>query len=166
MKASIIICTRNRLHDLITLFSSLAQQTEKPHEIIIIDSSDIQLAENGVFQNIVHALPGTCIYKHTKPGLTYQRNIGIACATGDIIYFFDDDVVLEPRYVEYMNAIFQKYPEYAGGMGTIKNIPAYHYSWHRMVRCFFLLQLDYASGMFILSVMLTYAYGTHELKSV
>lgn len=104
-------------------------------------------------------------YLHTNPGLTYQRNVGIAHATGEVIYFFDDDVILDKAYLYEMSAIFQHHPEYAGGMGTISNVK--RGSWrYQLFRRFFFLPRERASGTFTWSGMPTHPYGTHQFKVV
>ena len=169
LTSSVIICTRNRLNDILSLFSSLKEQTIKPTEIIIIDSGDRPLNEHVAFSNMFTktTFPTTqLVYKHTKPGLTYQRNVGISCASGDIIYFFDDDVVLQKNYLHEMNKTFVENSSYAGGMGTVINIgppPSWRF---KLFRKIFLLPRDYASGRFTLSGMPTHAYGTTAFKAV
>ncbi|KKP27057.1 MAG: hypothetical protein UR12_C0033G0012 [candidate division TM6 bacterium GW2011_GWF2_30_66] len=166
---SIIICTRNRPKDIIQALNSLEKQTELPNEIIIVDSSDKQLLNFPDFINNFSAtkFPQTnLIYKHTKPGLTYQRNIGIKFATSEVVHFFDDDVVLENNYLEEMNKIFIEHPEYSGGMGDIENIPANKKSFNLLLRKIFMLQRIYSSGKFTLSGMPQHPYGTNKFKPV
>jgi GT2 family glycosyltransferase len=170
LKSSIIICTRNRSDDLEHCIQSIIHQKVRPHELIIIDSSDLPLNEQKSFQQLLfneRILPDIqLVYKHTKPGLTYQRNIGIACATGDIIYFFDDDVVLDCEYVSIMQRTFAEHAQFGGGMGAITNMPA-QAPWHyRILRTIFLLQRDHATGYFTQSGMPTHAYGTKKFKPV
>jgi GT2 family glycosyltransferase len=45
-------------------------------------------------------------YFHTRPGLTYQRNIGIEKSRGQLLFFFDDDVDLESNYIELIEKVF------------------------------------------------------------
>src|SRR3990167_4800057 len=179
LKNSIIICTRNRTNDLIACLNSLARQTVLPDELIIVDSSDQPLGQDFV-DNLSRTLrqasslrqrlrrtqqceqeneawvQGSEIliqYHHTKPGLTYQRNIGIDHAHGDIIYFFDDDVILRPDYIERMQEAFDRNPAYKAGMGDIANIdqnPSRKYQFFRKI---FLLPRQRASGNFTWSGM-------------
>lgn len=169
MFASVIICTRNRDHDLVLCLESLAIQTESPLELIIVDSSDQPVSEKTYFKQLFvqEKFPlARLLYLHTKPGLTYQRNRGVELATGDIIYFFDDDAILEPDYLYQMNRFFAEHLDYGGGMGTIINIPEKQIGWQRALRIFFLLQRDYSRGTFTWSGMPTHAYGMQEMKNV
>src|SRR5581483_3717691 len=99
---SIILCTRNRFSDVLNFLKTVVEQIEPADELIIIDSSDATINEIESFKQIFNKnnFPQTrLVYKHTSPGLTYQRNVGISIATKEIIYFFDDDTILEPDYL-------------------------------------------------------------------
>jgi glycosyltransferase involved in cell wall biosynthesis len=123
--SSVIICTRNRPDDLRVCLDSIATQTMMPWEWLIVDSSDIPLSEQRVFNEYFSSIyfPNiTLIDIHNKPELTHQRNVGIMRSTGDVLYFFDDDVKLERNYLECMNSIFIQHPHYGGGMGSVINI--------------------------------------------
>lgn len=167
MKTSVIVCTRNRIHDLLCMLDSTAKQTVLPDEIIIVDSSTQPINQDDRFQSIWSQSVFSCklIYKHTTPGLTYQRNQGVLLAAGDIIYFFDDDVVLSQTYIEEMNRAFHENPAYGGGMGTVSNIGSYKPRVN-IPRALFFLQRNYASGKFTVSGMPTHAYGRNEFTTV
>lgn len=167
--SSVIICTRNRPDDLRVCLDSIATQTMMPWELIIVDSSDIPLSEQRVFTEYFSSVyfPNiTLIYIHTKPELTHQRNMGIMRSTGDVLYFFDDDVKLERNYLECMNSIFIQHSHYGGGMGSVINIFPRASYWQQILRTIFLLQRDYSSGYFIWSGMPTHAYGTKDFRKV
>ncbi len=167
--SSVIICTRNRLQDLVICLHSLKEQIVQADELIIVDSSTTPLDTNDTFKALfsTNTFPTTKLrYLHTEPGLTYQRNQGIKKATGDLIYFFDDDVKLSPEYLKNMNRAFATRPEYAGGMGTVINHGEYRTPFTVPFRKFFLLQRNYASGKFTASGMPTHAYGLTRFADV
>lgn len=167
--SSVIICTRNRLQDLIVCLQSLQNQMVPADELIIVDSSTQPLNHNQTFQELFsqELFPTTKLkYIHTAPGLTYQRNQGIQHAQGDLIYFFDDDVKLTPEYLKNMNRVFATRPEYAGGMGTVTNPGEYKSKLSAPFRKFFLLQRNDASGKFTASGMPTHTYGLSRFTNV
>jgi GT2 family glycosyltransferase len=168
VKTSVILCTRNRPDDITAMLHSLKAQTAVPSEIIVVDSSNTPIIEHPSFRNIWHEryFPACkLIYKYTQPGLTYQRNQGVKHASGDIVYFFDDDVILSSTYLEQMNNAFTQNPHYAGGMGAV--IPRGSYKpIVNALRALFLLQRDYSHGQFTLSGMPTHPYGTSRFRSV
>ncbi|HYR95840.1 MAG TPA: glycosyltransferase family 2 protein [Candidatus Binatus sp.] len=62
-------------------------------------------------------------YLAARPGLTRQRNLGVAAATGDVVTFLDDDVVLEPAYLARIVELFEADPELAGAEGAVVTEP-------------------------------------------
>ncbi len=103
MKISVIICTRNRFDDFIKTLPSLAAQTRPPDELIVVDSSEERKIE--AYLGSLR-LPFSVRYFHTQPGLTRQRNRGIRESTGDLIFFFDDDVDLDVNYLAEVEKVF------------------------------------------------------------
>lgn len=168
MSITVIICTRNRTDCISACLESIAQQTYLPDELIIVDSSDTPLITFDIFNMLFcpKTFPHTQLkYRHSLPGLTHQRNVGIDLAIGDVIYFFDDDVILDPHYIKQMQRIFAGHPHYAGGMGSITNLghtSKIQYFFRRL----FLVHRNYSSGMFTLSGMPTHTYGTNIFKNV
>lgn len=167
LKTSVIICTRNRISDLLRMLVSLSKQTVSPGEIIVIDSSTVPVIDTMDFKALWNAGIFTCtlMYRHTRPGLTYQRNQGALLAQGEVIYFFDDDVILAVNYLEEMNKVFIEKPQYGGGMGTIFPLGCYRW-WINLARALFLLQRNYTHGHFTASGMPTHAYGGVDFKDV
>jgi hypothetical protein len=65
--------------------------------------------------------------KHVRkeiPGTAASRNVGAHLASGEILSFVDDDIVLAPRYTEELLRVFLSDPEkkVAGVVGRIKNL--------------------------------------------
>ncbi|MFZ2385322.1 MAG: glycosyltransferase [Candidatus Omnitrophota bacterium] len=126
-KSSFIICTRNRFGDIEKCIESILAQSVKMFELIIIDSSD-QIGLEGILKGKFSKYAFEFIYRHTSVGLTYQRNVGISIASGDYIFFFDDDVILD---VDYHEEILRAYNEHLSAMGVggiVKNERFFSYS--------------------------------------
>jgi len=169
LTSSVIICTRNRRDDLIVCLQSIAIQTVRPTQLIIVDSSDTPVKTDASVALICAQMQRNntqVITLHTAPGLPFQRNKGIAQAQADIVYFFDDDVQLESTYLGLMNATFARYPDFLGGMGCVKNIFPRPKAKYRLFRTLFLLSQDYASGSFTWSGMPTHVFGSDHWQSV
>ncbi len=173
LTAGVIIPTRNRLSDLLVCLDSIRQQTVLPDELIIVDASDDPICQQGAYQKFLGAFEAqkkgsSCVhYVHTtKPGLPLQRNKAIEMATTDILYFFDDDVILEPAYLEQMQKIFAIKPSYGGGMGAVTNITPKQKNLFWVVKRMFGLQQIYQSGGFTWSGMPLHAYGMQKFQEV
>lgn len=168
--SAVIICTRNRCADLVHTLHSLTKQTELPDELIIVDSSTIPVKNEKTFEQIFNDsnFGATRLkYLHTAPGLPFQRNVGVAHATSEIIHFLDDDVELDAQYLQSMNDVFTKNTHYAGGMGAVQNIPhSYRYKAYSRLAKIFMLQRNFANGKFTPSGLPTHAYGKNSFMNV
>ncbi len=105
-----ILCTRNRRADLERCLASLAAQTRPADEVWVIDASDEPLA-------LEPTGPAPLRVIHTTPGLPAQRNLGLRQTQADVVAFFDDDVELEPGYLEALMAAYERH--WAEGVGGI-----------------------------------------------
>lgn len=163
-----IICTRNRPDDILVCLRSLQQQTRSFDEIIIVDSSDQPLNQQRAFTEVFTAeqFPAAQLYYlHTAPGLPYQRNKGIETAHGAVVYFFDDDVVLEPEYLTHMHDAYESHPTYGGGMGNVTDVTI-RTSWFSGFSRLFLLAQKPGEGRFTSSGQPTMPFGETRFKPV
>jgi len=121
LKLSVIIATKDREQALAECLESIKIQSELPEAIIIIDASDNEKTAL-VAKNILENSAIKLIYKKSKPGLTYQRNLGIKNSKNDLLLFLDDDVVLDPHYIKEIKRPFcDDKTEIVGGVtGRIK----------------------------------------------
>ena len=98
---SVIIPNNHRHHELLKLVHAICNQTVKPAEIVIVDSSgergtcpeEIKLlcAVSGfqlIYEHRVHALPGQA------------RNIGLGLVKGELIAFIDVQTIPKPQWLE------------------------------------------------------------------
>jgi glucosyl-dolichyl phosphate glucuronosyltransferase len=113
-KVSVIIPTKNRTEDLNGTLDGLLHQTRRPDEIVIVDQSSEPSPELMQFP-----IPLIYVYDPQISGLAVARNVGMERANGNIWLFLDDDVILEPQYVEGILAAYS--PEIAGVSGIITN---------------------------------------------
>lgn len=140
---SIIIPTYNRYDDLKVCIASILQQNVLPDELLIIDDGDLpevplqaRCEQRGI----------RVIYDNqAKPGLTASRNRGISLASGELLFFLDDDVALLPGYIDAIRQVFATDPQQRiGGVGgVIANQPTLS----RSKKCIhWLLRLFLVSG--------------------
>jgi hypothetical protein len=113
VSASVVICTRDRPDQLAACLASLPQQSYRPHEIIVVDNASSDQRTHHV------ALAAGVIYvREDRPGLDIARNTGVLRATGDIVAFTDDDVLLHPKWLERLVAAFDR-PQVAAVTGLV-----------------------------------------------
>jgi GT2 family glycosyltransferase len=115
-KISVIIPTKNRRAALEDTIRTLLAQTRMADELIIVDQSQTE--------SLLQTSPLSLkyIYNPEITGLTQARNEGMKQATGDFWLFLDDDVVLEPHFIEKLVAAYA--PGVTGVSGIIKNYDA------------------------------------------
>lgn len=123
MKISIIIPTKNRLHDLRRTLESVMAQTRAPEQVIVVDQSAVaSLPLAGI------PIVTDYIYDPRIAGLTEARNAAMDRATGDVFVFLDDDVILEPEYLEEILRAHS--PDVTGVSGIITNYKQPGFSRH------------------------------------
>ena len=98
---SLVICTRDRPDDLSRCLASLFAQSRAPDEVIVVDNAprDERTRE-------VARAAGVRYVREDRPGLDIARNTGARAATGAIVAYTDDDVVLHPRWLERLTQAF------------------------------------------------------------
>src|ERR671938_501122 len=99
MRFSIVIPTMRRPEILRDTLESVLECDPPAFEVIVIDADPEQSARD-VLEHIAPSPPPTFYYRTSVPSLTYQRNLGIDAATGDVIVFLDDDVVVPTSLFE------------------------------------------------------------------
>jgi len=122
---TVIIPTKNRPNDLRKAVQSILTLSLLPDELIIIDQSSSDISKT-----IVSDLVGdngsielTYILDQTISGLVAAKEFGSRIAKGSIIYFLEDDVVLDHHYLEELSRGFIQYPSMVGCCGVITNHP-------------------------------------------
>jgi glycosyltransferase involved in cell wall biosynthesis len=113
LKVSVIIPTKNRKGALEETIRTLLAQTRMADELIIVDQSQTESATDA------GSLPLKHIYNPRITGASQARNEGMKQATGDIWLFLDDDVVLEPDFIQ--NLLTAYGTDVTGVSGVVTN---------------------------------------------
>lgn len=98
---SVVICTRNRPDDLARCLASLCPTLPPQAEIVVVDNapSDDRSAKVAALYPVRYVVEPT-------QGLNWARRCGSRLATGEILIFTDDDVVVDPGWVEALRQPF------------------------------------------------------------
>lgn len=125
---SIIIPTKNRPSDLKLTVESVLRQSVRPTELIIVDQSQSDESKRQVERLYAEAPPLvretirlSYIWDAGISGLPFARNRGMEITQGDIRLFLDDDVVLEPNFLEELLTVYEQHPYVSGVSGIITN---------------------------------------------
>lgn len=94
VSVSVVVCTRDRPTDLERCLASLAALDPPAHEIIVVDNSPTSDSAREVCDRypVSYAVDPV-------PGQARARNRGIACSTGDVVAFTDDDCIVDPGWL-------------------------------------------------------------------
>lgn len=98
MVFSIIVPVYNRPKEIAELLQSLAMQTVKNFDVIIIDDGSVSDCRS-VVESWSRELNLRYIYKENT-GQGFTRNYGFSIATGDYFIVFDSDCIIPPTYLE------------------------------------------------------------------
>lgn len=103
-----IVATRNRAEALALALPLLLGQTRPPAEVVVVDSSDDPAP---VAQAVAAAAAGQGVpvrLVRCAPGLTRQRNVGLAETTAPVLVFPDDDSLFYPDAAERILAVYER----------------------------------------------------------
>ena len=106
----VVIATRNRPEALALSIPLILGQSRQPQKLIVIDSSDDNARVADTVAKAVAAArtgagtaagagagwSGTVIVEHSRPGITHQRNRGLAHVEAEVVFFPDDDSLFHP----------------------------------------------------------------------
>jgi len=161
VRISVLIPTKDRISDICQCLDSIARQSLLPHEVIIIDSSEKAYLDSVLKEKIPAIMPLVKLV-YVKASLSEARNIGVRRSSGDILFFFDDDVVLDTDYIKQVMNVFTNDREgrIGGVMGDIINVNRDLTSLASVMRRLFFWD-HFGDGKFLPSGLPTYVHG-HE----
>lgn len=118
-RLSVVICTKDRARRLARLLASLAAVTDRSEfsalEIVVIDNASVDSSTReatGAFANVRYVF-------EPKAGLNFARNAALGAATGDLIAYLDDDVVVDRNWLAGLTAAWRGSPKAGGFTGLV-----------------------------------------------
>jgi glycosyltransferase involved in cell wall biosynthesis len=116
---SVVVCTRNRPESILVTLRSLVAMHYRPFEIVLVDNApnsdatrDAVLAAYGEDARIRYV-------RESRPGLSCARNRGLVEASADIVAFTDDDVTVDPWWLDGIVRGIRAAPDVACVTGMI-----------------------------------------------
>lgn len=101
-----VIVTRNRPEALALSLPLMLVQSRLPQNILVVDSSDDSRANIALVNRLASTTPVPLRHMTSPPGMTVQRNIGLATVTAPVVFFPDDDSLVLPGALEAMMRIY------------------------------------------------------------
>jgi glycosyltransferase involved in cell wall biosynthesis len=121
MKISVLLCTYNRSQSLSKALESVAAQSlpeSVEWEVLVVDNNSRDQTRE-VVENFCRRRPGHIRYVfEPRQGLSYARNSGVREARGDVLAFVDDDVTVDPKWLDNLTAPLRD-GKWAGSGGLI-----------------------------------------------
>jgi len=103
---SIIIPVFNRPQEIDELLSSLASQSYKNFEVLIIDDGSTRKSES-IVEKFITSLDLHYYFKENS-GQGFSRNFGFEKSHGDYLIVFDSDCIIPPDYLEKVDKHLQE----------------------------------------------------------
>lgn len=116
---SVVVCTRNRSASLAGCLARLRRLTYRPAEFIIVDNAPVDDGTRDAVAQVSATDPRFRYVLETRPGLSRARNRGLAEARGSYVAYTDDDVSVDPDWIEGLLRGFQRRDDVACVTGMV-----------------------------------------------
>ena len=116
---SVVLCTRDRPAGAMVTLRGLAALRYDPFEIVVVDNAPSSDATEAAVRAEFGADPRVRYVREPRPGLSVARNCGAAAAAGQIVAFTDDDVRVDPYWLDGIVRGFRQGEEVACVTGLI-----------------------------------------------
>uniref|UniRef100_A0A7C4RQW0 Glycosyltransferase n=1 Tax=Desulfatirhabdium butyrativorans TaxID=340467 RepID=A0A7C4RQW0_9BACT len=116
LAVTVAVCTRDRATDLAMCLEALSRLRYPNLEILVVDNA----ASTDATRKLVHdRYPQVRYVLEPRPGLDWARNRAIQEAKGDIVAFTDDDVIVDPGWIDEIVRVFQEDATVMGVTGMV-----------------------------------------------
>jgi glucosyl-dolichyl phosphate glucuronosyltransferase len=128
MKITVILCTYNRCQSLAKTLESVVASTlpdSMEWEVLVVDNNSTDHTRE-VVEDFRRRSPDHFRYVfESKPGKSFALNTGVHEARGDVLAFVDDDVIVEPTWLQNLTVALSD-GNWAGTGG--RTLPAQNFS--------------------------------------
>jgi glycosyltransferase involved in cell wall biosynthesis len=97
---SVVVCTRDRSAILGDCLARLRALTYQHLEVVVVDNAPTDDSTRRLVESVAGQDPRFRYVLQPRPGLSAARNAGLAAAQGSVLAFTDDDVAVEPGWVQ------------------------------------------------------------------
>jgi glycosyltransferase involved in cell wall biosynthesis len=116
---SVVVCTRNRPDSALVAVRSLLAMHYRPFEIVLVDNAPSSDATKEAVLAAYGEDSRVRYVREPRPGLSCARNRGLTEASADIVAFTDDDVTVDPWWLDGIVRGFRAAPDVACVTGMI-----------------------------------------------
>ncbi len=97
---TVVVCTRNRSAVLAGCLARLRRLTYRPAEFVIVDNAPSDDSTRRAVNEVSATDPRFRYVVEPRPGLSHARNRGLAEALGTYVAYTDDDVSVDPDWLQ------------------------------------------------------------------
>lgn len=105
---SVVVCTRDRVSMLKTALDSVRAVSYPNVEIIVVDNAGATDATHRYVDGLADSR--VRVIDEPRPGLSRARNAGLLAASGEVVAFTDDDVVVDEHWLGAIAGGFARGP--------------------------------------------------------
>ena len=124
---TVVICTRDRPHDVVHALESLERQTHEDFDILVVDNAPTNDATARAVEGLRGRLHRLDYVVEPRPGLAQARNCAINAVHTDVVAWIDDDETAESTWLAEIVDAFVREPEAAAVSGSV--VPAELETW-------------------------------------
>ena len=108
--ASVVICTRDRPDSVRTTLTSIlaCRYPSSRYEVVVVDNASEGDSLASVIEAEFQDKVTVRVVREPEPGLSHARNRGLAAASGKIVIFADDDVLVDRDWLLTLTAAFER----------------------------------------------------------
>ncbi len=116
---TVAICTRDRPEYLRDCLNAVSQIDYPRFNVVVVDNAPRTQASRDLVEREFPEVTYVC---EPRPGLDWARNRAIIEATGDVLAYTDDDVLVDPGWLQAIAHVFADNPDVAAMTGLV--VPA------------------------------------------
>jgi glycosyltransferase involved in cell wall biosynthesis len=116
---TVAICTKDRAQRLKRLLESIdevrGQSRFTQLDLLVVDNAPADDAT----RRVACSFDGVRYIVEPRTGLNFARNAALHAASGDLLAFLDDDVVVDRRWLEGLYCVWRDWPDAGGYSGLV-----------------------------------------------
>lgn len=117
---SVVVLSHNRPHLLQQCLESIAAQTWRPSEVLVIDNWSPRSTD---VSSVVGAMPGVALVANAdNRGYTGGMNQGLSAVSGDFVLLTEDDILMDATALEVLVGHLRSHPDVGIATGVMWNI--------------------------------------------
>jgi GT2 family glycosyltransferase len=116
---TVVVATRDRPQRLARCLEALAEVTYEPFEVLVVDNAPSTRETLAVVRQRSGVDARVRYVRELRPGLSCARNRGLGESRGELVAFTDDDVVVDPGWLDGVVRGFARSPSVACVTGLV-----------------------------------------------